>query len=187
MAKYKRPRGRPPKGINPHTGNKLPPPRSRSDEPRRGNANFGAIVTEIWNDPEKRAELMQKRQEGQDRRVENIWKRIRRYGVPHGMRRPEAANQWAFARMYAKEVTRIMKEENLLPEDPKVEKAFSAAVEVLESPMSQTIKLQAARLILDFCKAKPVAKSEVTVKSAEDWLQQVTADHIAKTENGTTD
>jgi hypothetical protein len=177
--KYKRPRGRPPKGINPRTGNKLPPPRSRNPY---GNPNLGAIVSAIWNDPEKRAEFMQKRQEGQERRTENIWKKLVRYGIPHGMRRPEAANEWAFARMYAKEVTRIMKEEDLLPEDPKVEKAFTAAVEVLESPMSQTIKLQAARLILDFCKAKPVAKSEVTVKSAEDWLQQVTADHLAKVE-----
>jgi ketopantoate hydroxymethyltransferase len=98
------------------------------------------------------------------------------------MRRDEAEAEWAFARMYAKEVTKIMVDEKMLPEDPKVEKAFTAAVEVLESPMSQAIKLQAARLILDFCKAKPVAKSEVTVKSAEDWLAQVTADHLTKTE-----
>jgi hypothetical protein len=107
----------------------------------------------------------------------------RQVGQPDGMRYDEAEREWAFARMYANEVTKIMKEEGIIPEDPKVEAAFRAAIEVLESPMSQAIKLQASRLILDFCKAKPVAKSEVTVKSAEDWLAQVTADHLTKTEN----
>ena len=102
----------------------------------------------------------------------------RRLGTPDGMRSDEAAHEWRFARMYAKEVTKIMVDKGQLEDDPRVTKAFSAAVEVLESPMSQREKLAAARLILDFLKAKPVSKSEVTVQKAEDWLTAVTADAL---------
>lgn len=99
------------------------------------------------------------------------------------MRRAEAEREWAFARMYAKEVTKIMIEKEQIPDDPKVTAAFTAALEVLESPMSQQIKLQAARLLLDFLKAKPAQKNEVTVKNAEDWLAQVINDDAGPNES----
>jgi 3-methyladenine DNA glycosylase Tag len=104
-------------------------------------------------------------------------------GIPDGMRRYEADAEWKFASMYAKEVTKIMVDKEIIEDDPKVKSAFQAAIEVLNSPMSQGIKLQAARLILDFCKAKPVAKSEITVQKAEDWLMSVTADALKSKED----
>jgi hypothetical protein len=169
----KRPRGRPRK-----------PKPTRSPPRRDANSPQAATRRRLWAEasPEKRAAWTAAIAESTRRRAESQDPSNWRTGIPHAMRRDEAEAEWAFARMYAKEVTKIMVDEKMLPEDPKVEKAFTAAVEVLESPMSQAIKLQAARLILDFCKAKPVAKSEVTVKSAEDWLAQVTADHLTKTE-----
>lgn len=103
--------------------------------------------------------------------------KLPRTGIPTGMRRDEADREWYFARMYAKEVTRIMVDKEIIPDDERVTKAFSSAVEVLESPMNQGVKLQAARLILDFLKSKPVSKSEVSVSNAEDWLAQVIADN----------
>lgn len=156
----------------------------KKSPPRRGHRypSVAEAKRKQWEDPEWRAMMVDKLREVNAKR--KLDQSNYRYGIPDGMRRPEAEAEWNFARMYAKEVTRIMSEENLLPEDPKVEQAFTAAVEVLTAPNNQTVKLQAARLILDFCKAKPVAKSEVTVKSAEDWLAQVTADHIKKEENG---
>lgn len=126
----------------------------------------------LWADPEIRAKMLDARR--------NKRGNTSRYGIPHGMRREEAEAEWAWASFYANKVTRIMKEEGIIEDDPKVEKAFSAAVEVLESPMSQSIKLQAARLLLDFCKAKPVAKQEITVARAEDWLSSVTQDYYQK-------
>lgn len=128
-----------------------------------------------WADPEYRARVAAGQAKANKRKQENP-KANWRYGIPDGMRREEAEAEWAFARMYAKEVTKIMIEKEQIPDDPKVTKAFEAAVEVLESPMSQAIKLQAARLLLDFLKAKPAQKNEVTVKNAEDWLAQVIND-----------
>jgi hypothetical protein len=172
MKKRGRPRKPKPTRSPPRRGHKSP---ERAEAKRREWANAS---------PEKRAAWAAAIAESTRRRAESQDPSNWRTGIPHAMRRDEAEAEWAFARMYAKEVTKIMVDEKLIPEDPKVEKAFTAAVEVLESPMSQAVKLQAARLILDFCKAKPVAKSEVTVKSAEDWLAQVTADHIKKNNDG---
>lgn len=135
-----------------------------------------------WQNPEWREKMLKVLKEVGERRRGKITSF--RTGVPSGMRRAEAEVEWYFARMYAKEVIRIMKAEGILSpnEDEKAEQALTAAIEVLQSPMSQSVKLQAARLILDFTKAKPAAKSEITVQKAEDWLAAVTQDHIAKTE-----
>jgi uncharacterized protein YdgA (DUF945 family) len=97
---------------------------------------------------------------------------------PLGLEEWEAERERNFARMYAKEVTKLMVEKQVIEDDPKVVKAFEKAMEVLEGPVNSRDKLSAARLILDFLKAKPVSKSEVTVQKAEDWLAQVTADAL---------
>ena len=34
-------------------------------------------------------------------------------------------------------------------------------------------RMKASRTVLDFCKSKPQAKTEVTLKTAEDWLKQI--------------
>jgi hypothetical protein len=175
--KTKKRMGRPPKSSYPKT--KKSPPRRGHLYPKKAEAK-----RRDWAEasPEKRAEWAVALKEATQRRVESQNPTNWRTGIPNGMRREEAEAEWRFAGMYAKEVVKIMVDEKLVPDDPKVTKAFEAAVQVLESPMTQTVKLQAARLILDFLKAKPVAKSEITVQKAEDWLAQVTADHIARTE-----
>lgn len=48
--------------------------------------------------------------------------------------------------------------------------ALEGALSVLRGPQSQQQKLAAAKLLLDFSMSKPVAKSEVSVNAAEDWL-----------------
>jgi hypothetical protein len=53
------------------------------------------------------------------------------------------------------------------------EEALTGAITVLRGPVSAKDKIAAARLVLDFTMAKPVAKSEVTVSSAEDWLRSL--------------
>lgn len=50
------------------------------------------------------------------------------------------------------------------------EEALEGAITVLRQPSSQQTKLAAAKLILEFTKTKPVAKSEVSVNKAEEWL-----------------
>jgi hypothetical protein len=114
--------------------------------------------------------------------LEAMKTRPSRLNCPGGMPKWEAENEWNFARMYAKEVTKLMVDKGQIEDDPKVTKAFQTAMEVLEGPMNTRDKLAAARLILDFLKAKPVSKSEVTVQKAEDWLAQVTADAVRSDE-----
>ena len=50
------------------------------------------------------------------------------------------------------------------------EEALEGAITVLRQPSSQQTKLAAAKLTLEFTKTKPVAKSEVSVNKAEEWL-----------------
>lgn len=54
--------------------------------------------------------------------------------------------------------------------DDVAKEALEGALTVLRGPQSQALKLQAAKLLLDFTKAKPVSKSEVSVQNAEAWL-----------------
>lgn len=63
---------------------------------------------------------------------------------------------------------------------PEVEYAKEALVAAVESMRMEAInvkdKLAAARLVLEYTKAKPAAKSEVTVKTAEDFLLDIAKD-----------
>lgn len=56
------------------------------------------------------------------------------------------------------------------------EEALEGALKVLREPTSQATKLSAAKLILEFTKSKPVAKSEVSVNKAEEWLASLAHD-----------
>lgn len=58
-------------------------------------------------------------------------------------------------------------------EDDAAREALTGALEVLRTPVNQQTKLAAARLLLDFTKAKPASKSEVTVNAAEAWLESL--------------
>lgn len=55
--------------------------------------------------------------------------------------------------------------------------ALQETLSVLRGPQSQQQKLAAAKLLLDFSMSKPVAKSEVSVNAAEDWLASLAKDN----------
>jgi hypothetical protein len=97
-----------------------------------------------------------------------------RHGVPDGYSKAEAEKMWAEVRAKAKETIKQMEDQHILDDaDDMAKAALAGAIEVLLSPVNQQHKLQAARLILDFTKAKPASKSEITVNKAEEWLAQV--------------
>lgn len=56
--------------------------------------------------------------------------------------------------------------------------ALEGALTVLREPSTQATKLSAAKLILEFTKSKPVAKSEVSVNKAEEWLASLAHDDL---------
>ena len=69
-----------------------------------------------------------------------------------------------------------MKDAGQVPDDPRAEEALKTTVETLRTAESPKDKIAAARLILDFTKAKPAQKIDATVRTAEDILDEMALD-----------
>lgn len=68
-------------------------------------------------------------------------------------------------------------------EDPRAAEALETAVEIMRTPVHNRDRLQAAKIILDFTKIKPVAKSEVTIGNAEAFLTSLLDDEDGEQED----
>ena len=90
-------------------------------------------------------------------------------GVPDGYGDGKIKPIVEQAQKDAKKVVEIMKQDYEI-NDPRAEEALETAVEIMRTPVHNRDRLQAAKLILDFTKVKPVAKSEVTLNNAEAFL-----------------
>jgi hypothetical protein len=111
-------------------------------------------------------------------------KKSKRTGIPHGLRRPDAEKKRASGNRKAQKLVKLMVEKYGV-EDQHAQEALTYAVEVVKSKVDGTRdKLAAARLILDFCKSKPSQKSEVTIKSAEDLLNELELSESGTVEAG---
>jgi hypothetical protein len=58
-------------------------------------------------------------------------------------------------------------------DDDYAKEALTTAVEVMRVPGETRERLAAARLVLDFTRSKPAAKSEVTIGKAEEFLSSL--------------
>lgn len=97
--------------------------------------------------------------------------RSSRRGVPDGMRRDEADARWAEAKELAKKDMANLKNAGVIsPDDERAEEAMLATLEIMRSPMNVRERLAAARQVLEWTKAKPASKTEMTVNAAEAWL-----------------
>jgi 2-keto-4-pentenoate hydratase len=72
----------------------------------------------------------------------------------------------------AERIVAIMAKDNNIDDEYAVE-ALKTAVEIMREPAQNRDKLTAARMVLDFTKTKPVAKSEVTIGKAEAFLESL--------------
>jgi len=90
-------------------------------------------------------------------------------GVPDGYTAKTIKPIVDKAKRDAKKVVSIMTKETPM-EDPRAAEALETAVEIMRTPIHNRDRLQAAKIILDFTKIKPVAKSEVTIGNAEAFL-----------------
>jgi hypothetical protein len=100
----------------------------------------------------------------------------RKPGIPSNM---SAAQYHALVASQKPIVARIMKkmsDTGQLPEDPRAVEALEQTVMVLRTAQAPRDKLGAARLLLDFLKAKPTTKIETTVRTAEDILDEMAED-----------
>lgn len=95
-------------------------------------------------------------------------------GHPWGVRKGELKKlKRRAAKQVKKDMENIKKNHDV---HPMAEEALEGALTVLRAPSNQTAKLAAAKLILEFTKSKPVAKSEVSVNKAEEWLASLAVD-----------
>jgi len=76
------------------------------------------------------------------------------------------------AKKDARKAVSIMKKQYEI-DDPRAEEALETAIEIMRTPIHNRDRLQAAKLVLDFTKVKPVAKSEITVGKAEEFLSSL--------------
>lgn len=90
-------------------------------------------------------------------------------GVPDGYRREQIEPIRAREKKEAKRIVEIMSKEYSI-EDEYAKAALETAVEVMRVPGDNRERVAAARLVLDFTKSRPVAKSELAISKAEDFL-----------------
>ena len=89
--------------------------------------------------------------------------------MPDGFRKEQIEPIRQQIKIEAKEAVRIMSETYNI-EDEYAKTALETAVEVMKTPGENRERVAAARLVLDFTKSKPSAKSEVSISKAEDFL-----------------
>lgn len=98
------------------------------------------------------------------------------YDKPKDWTKTEYAIFLEQARTEAKRIYKIMKAEGLIPENEMAAKSLEAAFEMVTSNMAARDKLQAIRTVLEYTKQKPASKSDITLKTAEDFLDEL-AEH----------
>jgi len=69
-----------------------------------------------------------------------------------------------------------MDQQGLLPEDEIAREAILQALQLMREPGDKKFKLSVIRTLLDHTHAKPVQKSDVTVRTAEDFLNELAAE-----------
>lgn len=101
----------------------------------------------------------------------------RRPGSKDGYTATELNKQRAKAKAEAKVIVEYMEKKFDLPKDEFAKEALTTAVEIMRvDAINAKDKLAAARTVLEWTMAKPVAQSEVTVKRAEDFLTEIAND-----------
>lgn len=65
-----------------------------------------------------------------------------------------------------------------MPEDQMAKAALHESFVMALSPLTQAaVKMAALRTVLEYTKAKPATKTDLTLASAEAWLKAVKEDH----------
>ena len=93
-------------------------------------------------------------------------------GTPDGYTKDTIAPIRTKAKLDAERIVKIMAEDNNIDDIYAIE-ALKTAVQIMREPSQSRDRLTAARMVLDFTKTKPAAKSEVTIGKAEAFLESL--------------
>ena len=118
--------------------------------------------------------LMKKRQR-------EMPERMNRHGIVNGSNRAEAKEKWRAAIISAKETMTELLQSAAIPvpkttDEMAAYEALEKSLIIMRSPVNVREQLAAAKIVLDFTKAKPAQKQDITVSSTESWLKQVIED-----------
>jgi hypothetical protein len=112
--------------------------------------------------------------------------KCRELGVPTRLPKGWTVKHALVVQEMAKEDTKrmidIMADAGVLPEDEGAQEAMGTVLGIMRSSQSADMKLKAARTVLEYTKAKPTQKSEVTVKPAEAFLDELADEESAADE-----
>lgn len=97
-------------------------------------------------------------------------------GVPDGYTKEQIEPIRAKVRAESKRIVSIMADQ-LNIEDEYAKTALETAVEVMRTVGDTRERVAAARLVLDFTRSKPVAKNELAISKAEDFLAALVEDN----------
>lgn len=150
---------------------------------KRMGAKASAALKKCWADPEWVAALMAKRKAVMPT-PGNLPRRYTRFGVPNGMRKDQAKRFWRQSKFEATLTVKKLEKAGILDDtDDMAKEALRYSLTVMRGPVNQPIGLAAAKQVLEWTKAKPATKQEVTLNKAEEWLAAITEDN-AKTNEG---
>ncbi len=156
---------------------KVAPKKKRKSRKRRiKRPDLTAAMRALWADPERRASLLANRREIVKRERELDPEKFKRVGIPNGMTRESAQRKWNKHAKSAKKTVEAMEKNGVFKDDDSASKeAMEFNITVMRGGYAIRERLAAASKILEYTKTKPVAKSEVTVNKAEEWLAAVSA------------
>lgn len=159
--------------INPKTGNRLSPTFAKE---RKQDKKNGWFARAKFGHPEYDPALAIKHYEATQKGA--LKRRGMRIGVPMGWGTKEWRNYFkekmAISRLFIKELFMAEAFDDALSDNEMAEDALTYLHTVMTTDEIKTReRVLAAKTLLDFTKAKPAQKADVTVRSAEDWLKSL--------------
>ncbi len=133
--------------------------------------NISQAMKLKWQQPDYRA----KRAVCSERRRNEPTKAWTRRGVPNGYTREQADLMWLECRASAEASVKALEDASDDPLHPYAREALIVTLAIMRSALNQIIRLKAARLFLEFTRGKPKARREVSVSTAEEWIEALVA------------
>jgi hypothetical protein len=167
----------------------------RKGEPRATQATSDRLK-ELWATPEFR-EKMNQRDRARIAAAKLNPAKFSRYGVPDGMRRPEAKLAWAEAGELADRFITVLKQNGELADDPQghatkpdegtgilipqsddgmAEAALREAFVLAVGPAGPAVKAAALNIVLTYTRAKPATQTRLRQGRPTDFLDGLVAD-----------
>jgi hypothetical protein len=136
----------------------------------------------LWQDPVYKEKMRLRDIRTRELRLANPENFARR-GVPDGMRKQQALALWAEAREKGKRFIQIMEDAEIVDrvvipgsEAEMGKQALEEAFVMAVGPQALPTKLAAIRTVLEWTKAKPESKTKLTLKTADEFLDEVAED-----------